>query len=117
MRRTQRLLTLVSILALLVPCFGAAVAEDGGDKKTPAPAKDVYTYDGVNYYNVYKNNPKSADHFDLPELFLPEMLSAKILDKDGKDDSYYSMADRWMWLGMHIKEKSQESATEGIIER
>lgn len=122
MRKTQRLLALLLVLALLVPCFGAALAEDGDGKKTPAPVEAVYSIDGVNYYNTYKDNPTQAEtDFELPEKLLPAMLKANVLDSKGDPigcnyyladdhrylDYNYSIADLWMLLGLRANKYSQ----------
>ena len=75
MKRTQRLLALALLLALLAPCFGAAVAEDGDDKKTPKPAKDEYIINGITYFKVDSENFK-----DHPKQFLADMVNGIISD-------------------------------------
>lgn len=70
MRRTQRLLALALVLALLAPCFGVALAADGDDKKTPKPAKDEYTINGITYFKVDSDNFK-----DHPKQFLADMVN------------------------------------------
>lgn len=120
MRKTQRLLALLLVLALLVPCFGAALADDGNGKKTPASVDDVYSIDGVNYYNTYKGNPTQAEKdFEFPEKLLPTMLKANVLDSKGNPigcnyldgshylDYNYSIADLWMLLGLRANKYSQ----------
>ena len=81
------------------------VAEDGDDKKTPAPVENIYTIDGVTYYNVYQGKQdQGKKEFDRPDLLLPTLLSAPILDSKGKVIYEQTRMDKmWMDVGFLTK--------------
>lgn len=96
MRRIQRLLALALILALLVPCFGVAVAEDAEE---PAAAKDIYEYDGVTYYKVDR---KAEELDESPEHFFLDLMGKQRKNKkESKTNPIgdYSMGQLWAAIG------------------
>ncbi len=64
MRRTQRLLALLLALALLVPCFGAAIAEDGDE---PADVAYFYEHGNAIYYRVKRQDDEGREKDGLDE--------------------------------------------------
>lgn len=64
MRKTQRLLALLPVLALLVPCFGAAIAEDGDE---PADVNYFYEHGNATYYRVKRQDDEGRDKDGLDE--------------------------------------------------
>lgn len=102
MRRTQRLLALALVLALLAPCFGVAVAEDAEE---PAAAKDVYEYDGVTYYKVERKDAQGKDKEELeesPEHYFLDLMGNQRKNKEESKTApigNLSMGQLWSALG------------------
>lgn len=110
MRKTQRLLALLLMLALLAPCFGAALADDGdsGDEPTPDEVELSYDYGNATYYRVLRLDKEGKDKDELeesPERFYIDLMGNRQQqnytspDFDGIHYLYDdSMADLWTMI-------------------
>lgn len=97
MGKARRLLALLLALALLLPCFCAALAE--GEEEIPA-AKAVYEHDGVTYYQVQRADDKAG--LESPEHFYLDLMKNDRKDKGESKTSElgdYSTADLWALAG------------------
>ena len=92
MRKCKRLALLIVILmAVFHPAVRTLAAED------PAPAKNVYEFDGIDYLNLGSQDFKSNQ-----AAYYRAMLENK-LGVNGADTSSlsrYSISDLWTWLGV-----------------
>ena len=86
----RQITTLLCVFVLLFTGVGSSFAEGAdGAAATPAAAREVYTVNGITYYNVH------SEHFDNPAYFLTDMLGT------GTEASgNLSMADEWLRLGI-----------------
>lgn len=96
MGRTRRLLTLLLALALLLPCFSPALAEE--EEEIPA-AKEVYEHEAVTYYQVQRDRTGLDES---PEHFYLDLMKNDRRDKSESRTSElgdYSTADLWALVG------------------